>query len=1496
MKLFELVIFLVSFLICYTRYTFYHTNNQQGLEAKFDCLYSYILYTNEISDGSYLMFYHLIPYCRQFNEHEESISISYENVENQISFKELYRQGITSSQLLDWFAPIDIAEDYEINGNNSNKYFYNCSLSWFGSTCQFRIINIHRPLFGQLVRQFFLSRTSPSSHLKFNVGSCYPFLNTCIRAPSPMCLDWREICNGIVDCVNGEDEELCYLLERNQCSENEFHCTKSKECIPEIFVKELESSYDCLDGSDESGQYGLPTGEICMRFPTFECEEIARRTSLYDFSCGDGQIIEQFIPSFSPLCKNLRDKQMTIAMFTSFDYISNLACRQYLICLIRRDQINFLTYLQNETYCQIPFEYCPSKWLVFPEYPMIYSFFQFVYLTNRSISPAIDDVTPDFVCFNATRCRKYLFCSIDIGMYNGLHCCHTMDITNVKIIDMWYTLQNIFEEIFLGCFETIRNENTNSSNLRNINVTEYWINSNKKFSFSYFCDTFQRIYDNIETNDTDETDCHLWPCNNPYSRCNKRLNCLNGFDEINCSYNLCLSNELICEDEHIEYNGVSYCLSVSYLADDYTKFNLSKIPYRFIYLINETKGDIKNYLFWNETKCITVEYHNQTYFLVGNNNDICLMTSYRQNDIPAYINYQISRGSEPFCTLLSSSDEIIEERSFLQSSRLGYFPSIIHKDSHRSNIIQLNERITNDIERHDFQYWYCNRGFPFLYQNKQTITCLCPPSYFGSRCQWQSQRISLTIQLKYFSFTHEMPIFQIIIMLIDDQGQITLYHEQITYVPKRDCGIKYHFYLLYPHRPKNSSINYSIRIDIFNKITLTYWASWYFSILFPFLPINRIATHILIPLNSQQTESSCPLSCGIHGKCIKYYNRNSSYFCQCTSGYSGFNCQIKHHCSCSSDSFCLSSSICICPLYQFGSQCYLKHTICQSSTNPCQNHGQCIPVDDRIALKNFTCTCKEGFLGERCENIQNRIDIEFPKKLITTISSVLIHLITIYETSNHLQNTLLKQIKYGENSVTMMTTNPFHLVFLEVFHGDFYLIVKREQFIQSESIQTKVLSNYQCMFVNKLLNDTLKSSHYLHRIKYYPLLCRQNKDLRCFYDEIYMCVCDQDRFSNCLTFNRTTTYDCNQRENPCQNHGKCFLTNQTCSSTIQCLCTDCFYGTKCQFTTEGFVLSLDYILSYHIKPNLSLFRQPIIVRMSIFFITILFLIGFLSGSLSIITFRVKKTRTTGCGFYLLVSGWISIIIILILIIKFIQLILSQMKIFNNFSILYWNCILLDMSIKVLLAINDWLDGCISIERVVTVKQGVKFNKIKSKKIAKCITIMICLISILTHLHDAFYRQLIEDIDIDEKRIWCIVQYVYSIKIYNSFITLFHFLVPFTINLFSGIIIIFTLARNRSTIQPKLSYFEHLKLQFIQHKHHLIASFSLVLLGLPRLIISFISGCMKSPQNSWVFLCAYFISFLPSSMTFIVYVLPSKTYKDEFNIIVQQTLRRFRNLI
>lgn len=82
-------------------------------------------------------------------------------------------------------------------------------------------------------------------------------------------------------------------------------------------------------------------------------------------------------------------------------------------------------------------------------------------------------------------------------------------------------------------------------------------------------------------------------------------------------------------------------------------------------------------------------------------------------------------------------------------------------------------------------------------------------------------------------------------------------------------------------------------------------------------------------------------------------------------------------------------------------------------------------------------------------------------------------------------------------------------------------------------------------------------------------------------------------------------------------------------------------------------------------------------------------------------------------------------------------------------------------------------------------------------------------------------------------------------------------------------------------------------QIQQHKQVLIAPLVLVILAVPRLIISFMTNCMKSGSNAWLLIIGYFISFTPPMLTFVLFVLPSKLYVKEFHKSVLQCRQKIQ---
>lgn len=133
------------------------------------------------------------------------------------TFVELAQAKITIEQLHLWSAPIDVAERYQFYLDQQSlanrfvddahmDYFYNCSLPRFGATCEYELTDyqVWYTSTREIINNRHLLRKDTSSNM-----TCYAHL-PCDRGSSRVCLDWSEICDGTLDCFDGQvDEEHC---------------------------------------------------------------------------------------------------------------------------------------------------------------------------------------------------------------------------------------------------------------------------------------------------------------------------------------------------------------------------------------------------------------------------------------------------------------------------------------------------------------------------------------------------------------------------------------------------------------------------------------------------------------------------------------------------------------------------------------------------------------------------------------------------------------------------------------------------------------------------------------------------------------------------------------------------------------------------------------------------------------------------------------------------------------------------------------------------------------------------------------------------------------------------------------------------------------------------------------------------------------------------------------------------------------------------------------
>ncbi|CAF1574480.1 unnamed protein product, partial [Adineta steineri] len=293
-----LLIILIQWTTTTCQLNLYHTNeaiNSNSLQ--YHCL-NYHVHREKPAYSKLLdMVDEVIPYCfRPVNYFEESSETSVHPLSQKLSFEELRLAHTTSEQLLSWSISIDVAQRYQfylIEPNAAfNENLYNCSEPWFGPRCQYSFPFGGRRSFNQIVEEAFRQRTAFSESSEVTVQMpCYVLLE-CHRNGQSWCLDWREVCNGIVDCFDeGLDEEYCFDMEINECEKNEYRCHNGL-CILSELWEEGEGDADCLDRSDEVSNALYIRS--CFQDPTFRCEEHSCRAHEGTFSCGDGLCVNKF--------------------------------------------------------------------------------------------------------------------------------------------------------------------------------------------------------------------------------------------------------------------------------------------------------------------------------------------------------------------------------------------------------------------------------------------------------------------------------------------------------------------------------------------------------------------------------------------------------------------------------------------------------------------------------------------------------------------------------------------------------------------------------------------------------------------------------------------------------------------------------------------------------------------------------------------------------------------------------------------------------------------------------------------------------------------------------------------------------------------------------------------------------------------------------------------------------------------------------------------------
>lgn len=238
-----IILFFLSFSVIFSQILLYNTENHRQVE-RFDCIYEVRNFEEEIS------------YCQRpeenllLNRNEKKC----ENGGEKRSFRALLNDRVEPNIILKWSSSMEMVDHYasiyynqfEIEATD-DQFICQCKqVGTFGKFCEYQLTHQKNRFSEAIKAQFYQKKIGDSWNTqRYGNILCYPTL-TCDS--SPLCLDWREICDGFQRCSNGIDEENCDKLEFNECEDDEFRC-RNGMCIAEEFW--LDGKYRSVKCSEE---------------------------------------------------------------------------------------------------------------------------------------------------------------------------------------------------------------------------------------------------------------------------------------------------------------------------------------------------------------------------------------------------------------------------------------------------------------------------------------------------------------------------------------------------------------------------------------------------------------------------------------------------------------------------------------------------------------------------------------------------------------------------------------------------------------------------------------------------------------------------------------------------------------------------------------------------------------------------------------------------------------------------------------------------------------------------------------------------------------------------------------------------------------------------------------------------------------------------------------------------------------------------------------------
>ncbi|CAF1402463.1 unnamed protein product, partial [Adineta ricciae] len=812
-------------------------------------------------------------------------------------------------------------------------------------------------------------------------------------------------------------------------------------------------------------------------------------------------------------------------------------------------------------------------------------------------------------------------------------------------------------------------------------------------------------------------------------------------------------------------------------------------------------------------------------------------------------------------------------------------PMFPHETKTLSNISIHNSTISETIKSIDIVNnisspiaYICNRGVG-IYTYNDSIVCFCPEQYYGDKCQFYNDHLTLILGLDISSSKYKMVrnsnmILKILVLFLYENEILATKEFHVRPAIEMNNPKKQIIRFLYSRTNislkrkqqryfnRTNIINehpYSVQIEGYklnqNKTPL-FIGVWKYPIYFDYLPSFRFV-QILRFNNTNNIYNPCSRNpCGGYYQCHQLLNQPYNYICSSPNhnsnqSYCFGNALYRQNYRNSTDETKLST-YCICSSERYGYRCGLIYDQCNE--NPCENNGTCLPSNKP---SEYHCVCKSFYYGKRCQLSKQIVTLHVNgtvehKAIIIQYFRLDRFTLKLILISQRIYKQLPSQLTDFQNEM-----KPPDIViakqYIDINQVNIYILSLQ---INASSLNIIVQMNElnRCINVRMLFQKDEENEIHVYKYHY---LCRKNSSLFCFYDRNFVCICDKDHYRvECFNYDHNIEH-CSF----CFSDGQCLIENRLYKDNYHCLCPPCRSGRLCQFIDDGLSFTIHSAL-LHVS-----YIYQIIYCLIVF---LLFIFGGITNYATLITFSQGKLRETSVGIYLLFFSIISQVTLCSLTLKSFQIL------FNFFTndIL---CKIISYALSTTSRCSFWLISWVAIIRLF----GILFpfsTLLKNIRLTIIVNLLTIIIIASMDIHELFFY--IKD---PSGQSACIVSYPSIISTYERISVILHYTIPFCIQTLSisGLIILAARSRSRANNHSE-TFFKYLQRQFENQKEMYIVPLVIIISGLPHSILSFSFSCVNlSLWEKHLLLIAYLIAYAPQTLGFVLFVIPSTNYLKEF---------------